>query len=297
MADVAERHMLRQHYRTYLENGANPRDAAPLAAALASRGFPQEGELLHAFSQHGPGTYPFRSSTFPGNEAFVGARPPIAGPGAWWLDSCELSLNILLAQHIAPEDWETSTEEARQRAKGNLTWFAVRPVAVYQYAAFLDVAPLDRIPAKKSSLDAPNLTSADETAPITSLTVSAASLYLYWHGKTFASDNDWVSAEEQFGISPWSTARLEWSGESAFNSSYAVAISRATFRVDPADTEDERDPEKRMLFGQSEARSDTTFRSVLRLAYGLRIFNTPSSRDETGTCVLESHPRTDRSQA
>lgn len=283
--------MLRTHYRTYLENGASPRHAAPLANELQARGLSEEGELLRAFSLHGAGTYSFRSATLPGGEAFVGARPPIASPGAWWMDSCDLSLNILLAPYVDPGDWEVMTEEARQRAKRSLTWFAVRPVAVYQYLTFLEVAPIEYAPGKSSVQEMFDVASAGGISPITSLTVHAASLYLYWYGKTFSSDEDWMSIGQMLDIAPWSSVPREWSGESGFNSAYAVAISANTFRTDPADTEDEQDPDKRMLFGESEARSDTTFRPVVRLAYGLRLSSTPSSCDEAGRRVLRSYPR------
>jgi hypothetical protein len=195
MADAAKRHMLRQHYRTYLENGAKPRDAAPLAAALASRGFPEEGELLDAFSQHGPGSYGFRSSAFPGQQAYVGARPPVvAVPGDWWMDSCDLSLNILLPQLVDPEDWEAMTEEAKQRTKAKLSWFAARPVMTYQFGAFLDVAPIERSSSGRVSLDSPKTLEGAEHRPVTTLMTDAAALFLYWSGKFFATDGDWLSA-------------------------------------------------------------------------------------------------------
>jgi hypothetical protein len=285
MADAAKRHMLRQHYRTYLENGANARHAAPLAAALASRGFPEEGELLQAFSQHGPGSYRFRSSTFPGQRAYVGPRPPVAFPGDWWMDSCDLSLNILLPQLVDPEDWEAMTEEAKQRTKANLSWFAARPVMTYQFAAFLDVAPIERASSGRVSLDSA-MRDADERHPVTNLTTNAAGCFLYWFGKSFANDMQWMSVRDNFGLSPWSEIRAEWIGESAFNSSYCVAISADTLGTDPQNTEGEANPKARMLFDPSEAHADITFRSSLRLAYGLRTSNVPTPLGECGARVL-----------
>lgn len=126
----------------------------------------------------------------------------------------------------------------------------------------------------------------DEQRPVTNLTTDAAGLYLYWFGKSFANDMQWLSARDNFGLAPWSQVRAEWVGESAFNSAYCVAISADTLGTDPQDTEDETDPMARMLFDPAEAHGDITFRSSVRLAYGLRTSHAPMPFGVCGARVL-----------
>jgi hypothetical protein len=300
--------MLRETFRRYLQEGALPGAAAPLAAALTARGLTEEGELLARYAAFGAGRYPITgdaTGTSLVHDVFVGPRPPAAAKaGDHWLDSCEVSLMILLPPYIEPDELEVMTEEAVQRMAAQLTWFSLRPVARWQFAAFLDVAAISRKEGRRSLLDAASIlgpaTAAggeeevedvEEDQPVTQLSVRAASHYLGWFGKTFAGDQDFVAAEEHYGLSPWSGVPREWVGESAFNSDYAVAISALTFRTDPRETEDEHDPERRMLFAPTEAHPDITFRSALRMVHGLTEGELSPKGDESGTKLLSRFAR------
>jgi hypothetical protein len=296
--------MLRETYRRYLQEGALPGAAAPLAAALTARGLTEEGELMARYAASGAGRYHITggaASTALVHDVFVGPRPPAAAqPGDHWLDSCELSLMILLPPYVEPDDLEALSDEARRRLAGELTWFSLRPVARWQFAAFLDVAAIARKEGRRSLLDAASIlgtaTAAgeedvEEDQPVTQLSVRAASHYLGWFGKAFAGDQDFVAAEEHYGLSPWSGVPREWVGESAFDSEYAVAISALTFRTDPRETEDEHDPDRRMLFAPTEAHPDITFRSAVHLVYGLRDGELSPKGDESGTKLLSRFAR------
>jgi hypothetical protein len=70
-----------------------------------------------------------------------------------------------------------------------------------------------------------------------------------------------------------------------------VAISAATVDLDPRDTEDERDPTRRMLFDQCEAHPDITFRSSLPVVWGLQTTGGMVSIGECGARVLGGFAR------
>jgi hypothetical protein len=295
--------MLRQAYRRYLQEGALPDAAAPLAAALTARGLTEEGELMARYAASGAGRYRAASTSIV-QDVFVGPCPPVAAKaGDHWLDSCEVSLMILLPPYIEPDELEAMTEEAVRRMAAQLTWFSLRPVARWQFAAFLDVAAIARKEGRRSTLDAAailgeaaaageeEVEDVEEDQPVTQLSTSAASHYLDWFGKTFAGDQDFVAAEEHYGLSPWSGVPREWVGESAFNSDSCVAISALTFRTDPRETEDEHDPERRMLFAPTEAHPDITFRSALRMVHGLTEGELSPKGDESGTKLLSRFAR------
>jgi hypothetical protein len=283
--------MLQEAFRNYIISGMLPREAGILARAMADCSFVEEGTLLTQYSEAGPGHYAFEAQGGVLRGAFVGPRPPPSDPGDWWMDSCDLSLNILLPQHVDPEDEDSLSPEARKRIEDNKTWFPMRPVLRYQIGTFLDVAQIDRLEFATTMLDASRLLRGNELLPITDISTAEASLYLTWANKYFATDAEWLSINTYFKMSPWSLIPREWAGGSQVNDAYCVAISEATLMIDPMDTESDPDLSKQMLFNLHDKRPDITFRATLPLAYGFQDEPRPYRHSKTGVRLGQRLPR------
>src|SRR5437762_7453852 len=107
--------MLRELYRDYLQAGAEPLAAAPLARGLATTPLAEIAQLLHDYARGGTGSYPIAAGDRTGQHAFVGAHPPSAGPGALWLDVVDLSLSVLVPTYVDPDDRDALAPEAVAR--------------------------------------------------------------------------------------------------------------------------------------------------------------------------------------
>lgn len=262
--------MLQAAYAKYLRNGADAAGAYELSIILTEQ-FPSDAQSLQHLAAGGPSWFECSAGELAGKRVFVGPKPPDASPGALWFDSCDLAPMLLVPPYLYPGERESLTPEARTRLERENTWFALRPVARFQYAAFLEVAPVD-----SSSFARDVILHEDEASAVTGVSCGQASAYLFWFGKYFASETEWLAASE-LGQQPWSTPACEWVGESVFDDNYCVALSPSTLGVDPQETEAASDPECRMLYRKGEAPSKVTFRSAVPCLYGLLRENVASS--------------------
>lgn len=130
--------MLQTSFAKYLEPGARPEGARELALALGAQ-LPSDAEALHHFGVAGPGWFDCTSEPLATKRVYVGPTPPDAPAGAFWFDSCELSPMLLVPAYVYPEDRDQLAPEAEARLAKESSWLALRPVARFQYAAFLDV--------------------------------------------------------------------------------------------------------------------------------------------------------------
>lgn len=111
-----------------------------------------------------------------------------AKPGDLWLDSVELMpmLRVELPAQGA----------ARPPRPG---WIATRPVARWQFRAFVAAAPLVerevQVRPAIASMDAARIADGDEGAPINHITFGEATLYSWYFGKTIAGARAWRGAE------------------------------------------------------------------------------------------------------
>jgi hypothetical protein len=184
---------------------------------------------------------------------------PVAEPGALWFDTADLSTMMLLHSYVDPADRDDMSPELEARTAEETTWFAVRPVGQFQFAAFVEV--VGRKPPSSFAV-------RDALAPVTSITFDDAYAYLEYFGKGLPNSSHWHAAEE-LGLAAWSVPAREWT-RSAHPDAYGVVLTPVTLDVDPEDTIDETDDEKRMQYALDEVPANVTFRSRVSSRVGLR---------------------------
>lgn len=264
--------MLRACFRHYLEAMAGEPRAA-MARALDARGYTAEATLLRHHGEHGPDRLRLDHGAWAGRIAHVGPRVPVGEAGDLWFDTCELSLMVLVPR--PPEEIAKLSPVHLARLTPFVSWLAVRPVARWQFAAFVDVARREPVAQAYQPpfalLDPARLATGDEAASATRLTCTEAGLYLFWFGKQMPAQDDWQAATRALPAAPWGEPPREWAGESYFAEELMVAVSPTTVDTDPREAMDVDDPAARMIYGEWDAPDDVTFRSAVSTQVGLRL--------------------------
>ncbi len=252
--------------------GRDGEAAQDLAAELAERGLEMDAELLgrHA-SDPAAGPAPVASGEWSGTRAFVGHQlPEDARPGDLWFDTVEIAPMVLVT---GPPDYADFRE-----------WLAIRPVAAWQYRAFLELAPVAgrqvQVEPPHRPLDRARIAPGLERAPATRLTEGEASLYAWWFGKVSASLRAWVGA--RFTLSRprfdalWSPGLREWVYDrSSVDEGRRIAVWADTIDRDPDKdcVAEERgwepEPEEQILFGEYTFADDIGMRTGVDAETGL----------------------------
>ncbi|HEV7557558.1 MAG TPA: SUMF1/EgtB/PvdO family nonheme iron enzyme, partial [Kofleriaceae bacterium] len=236
----------------YLRGGA--RDPREIARALVVEGFSLEGELVTR-----EGWYPLGD-----RRVFVGRRPPgDAGYGELWFDTIEVMLMVRIERpaHPAPRP----------------VWLAIRPVARWQFRAFVAAA---RIVSRSVQVEPPEppfaparLTAGPDAGPMTGITNGEACLYAHWFGKTMASAKVWEGAAATLGSdlagALWTPRLREWSTQrTSGDESLRVRLGHDTWSIDPDDEFaaehvhfEEPDPATRVLVDEQTLLPDLGFRT------------------------------------
>lgn len=273
--------MLRAAYRDYLRAGARPQDAAALAAALDDAGLVESAALLLAYDQGGPGRYELTVGERAGERVYVGPQLPPPEVGAYWFDTCDLALSILVPPDVDPD--ANYAPGVLERSLANQQWFALAPVARYQFAAFLDAAPIER--ARPTALDPARIAEGPGTEPVTHLMCAEAWRYAVWFGKWLADEHLWDSARIAFGIAPWHAPAREWVGGGSISGIVTIVCPENAYVDDPAFDDEPYE------FDESAILPDVTFRSALRLDLGGFVIDRSTAFDESGARVLGQFPR------
>ncbi|HEY5959677.1 MAG TPA: hypothetical protein VIV60_24145 [Polyangiaceae bacterium] len=273
-------HRLRELFASWLDTTCRGNNGAgELISTLSRHGYETESQLLAAYVDAGLRTtnLPQGPALWDGRCVHMGPQLPAAEPGMLWFDTVELSLMVLLPgtplEEFAPE--------ARHRFSPCRNWLALRPVACWQYAAFLDVAPISvscpNLPIGVRLLDEARLIGGAETLPILHATPMECSIYRGWFGKRIVDRWDWIDAQRLFGpvaTSLWTAGTREWTGNIPEIDVFA-AIEYTEIEFDDRDAfdvEEERSPppEERRFFGPYEVPlGGAAFRSTVDPRTGL----------------------------
>jgi hypothetical protein len=240
-------------FTDYLRRGA--RDPRALAVALRDEGFALEGAFVERKGWH----------DHDGRRVFAGRRPPRdANLGDLWLDTVEVGAMIRMMR------------PARVDCEPTPGWLAVRPVARWQFRAFVAAAPIVerivQVRPKEPSYAPARMAAGPDAAPMTSITHGEAQLYTWWFGKTFPSGETWAGAQtlgERGAWALWSLGLREWSNQRCSgDESLRTRIGHDTWSQDPgeefaAELEDvELDDESRLLVDENTNRPDLGFRTA-----------------------------------
>lgn len=275
-------------FSAYLRDRRNDEARGMLAATLEGHGYRLEARLLERWGGELTETeVDLEGSPWSGRRAWVGSvLPPRPRAGDIWLDTCELTPMLLLPRKLDADPSEYAPG-VLERLTPFVAWLALRPVATWQFVAFLDLARTVsrqvQIPPRVEPLDAERiLAGRDDDAPVTSVMPEEARLYATWFGKGMPDREDWQAATA--ALSPeelaalWGSVGREWNG-AVTEGVYAV-VTPETIEIDPREVLDEDPPlhsADRILYGELETPSDVTFRTHVSTQVGLRTGSDPLS--------------------
>ena len=255
-------------------------ESAQLAAELGAAGYTLESSSLERFAKIGPHrtTIELPGNPWAGHRCWVGPRPPGGEvAGEIWMDTVEV-VPMLLLPDEKPDPNERYSPEALASFQPFRAWMSTRPVANWQYHAFLQCAQMGPRPVQLKPpialFDRVRSFRGDETEPVTAILADEAFMYASWFGKLVCGQSEWLAAERFLGTNNldclWSSVRREW-GE-RFTEGINAMISPATMNLDWGDEYDSEDapPEPtRIFYGEWEAPDDITFRTAVNLQFGL----------------------------
>jgi formylglycine-generating enzyme required for sulfatase activity len=121
--------------------------------------------------------------------------PEATVAGQLWFDTCELAAMILVPREPLGDDWHP---DAIRRWTPFVGWLSLRPVAVWQYRAFLALAKFR--PREIASIHFKTYDPArifdddDEARPVTRLTCVEAKRFADWMGKQLPEQDMWQAA-------------------------------------------------------------------------------------------------------
>lgn len=230
----------------------NAREPEPLAALLGEAGLSIEALIARDGWQPATGEW---------SRIFVGRLPPSdAKPGELWLDSVEVMPMVLVEE-------PTFRADPPRRP----VWLAIRPVARWQFRAFVAVAPIVartvQVALPVTPLD-PQRLDGPEHAPITDVIEAEAELYAAWFGKVVGSRDAWQGAAHTLGeraAALWTPGLREWIGELC-SADESVRARIGPEEVDLSPDEDYQallDDEARILVSEGAHEPTTGLRTVI----------------------------------
>ena len=284
---------LTQAYIAYLRDPAAGR--AGLTGHLAQAGYALDAGLLR---QAGAGrpvvTLVAGPGVWAGRRVVVGLHlPAAAAPGDLWFDPLEV-VPMLLVPAAPPAPPDPPAAPGPADAAPGYAWLALRPVAHWQFAAFLALAPVAprvvQVAPPFRLLDPARILRGAPTAPVTRLTAGEARMYAGWFGKGLARQYARQLAARFLpgaaAAALWGAVPGEWAG--SYDEGVELAVTPATLARDPQAEEDGVAPPAgagRMLYGEWATSAAIGFRTGVLCQTGLfsRPFTIPTSFDNV--CV------------
>ena len=270
---------LSELYIRYLQK----RDA-PAARALAQAlepSQPMTARFLAAYALQGAHEGIVGDGPWQGARAWVGPQLPAApSAGQIWFDTCEVGAMVLIPSEPPQADW---APELVARWTPFLGWMSLRPVAVWQFQAYLDI-PSKRWAKRSAKTAAASRTGhvpydrariqqlgggGDQTGPVTGMTAVEAKAFANWMGKWLPHQHEW---QETRRLRPdavdvlWNGLKKEWVGYPEPDDDEATAISPATIDADLGDEHDAGEPpppERRALYRYNDWSRSFGFRTFV----------------------------------
>jgi hypothetical protein len=265
-------------YAEYLRT-RDPAQAEQLATALRES-YPFEAGLLARYAAHGETALTLDEGVWAGSRTWVGPQPPAAEEaGQIWFDTVELVAMVLVPREPAGADWHP---EAIARWTPFVGWLSLRPVAHWQFRAYLEVAgiaPREIETIAFTTHDPARLfgggADGDETLPIARLTCVEALGCARWLGKQLPTQQTWQAASHwrRDAIDLlWNGLRKEWIGWPEHDEDEARALSPQTLVADAAEERELNTPpppESRMLYRYFDWSRHFGFRTGVLAEVGL----------------------------
>jgi hypothetical protein len=250
---------------------------ASLISDALRASFPFEARLLDRFAEGGEATLMVEDGPWRGRPIWLGPKvPPVQESGQLWFDTIELTVMVLLTRAPPAADWHP---EAVARWTPFVGWLATRPVAVWQYRAFLALVQFVSDATAEASFRVHDpvriLAAGTDTAPVTCLTAAEAKDFAMWMGKQLPSQDMWQAARRLMPNAIdtlWGQPRKEWIGYPEPEDDEATAMSPNTIESDAweeRDLDDIPPPERRMLYRYNDWSKNFGFRTAVFSEVGL----------------------------
>jgi hypothetical protein len=253
-----------------------------MVAALAEAGWHLEASLLgeHATTGRDELLVRYPSTPLLGRRAWISSQlPSRAAAGDVWLDTCELSVMLLVPREPLPDP---EGPPPAHNYPPLLSWLATRAVARWQYRGFLNhasIEPRDAPAPPLTPFDRGRIAGEPDTAPATGITRSEAMAYARFFGKSLADLGDWQAARAHLAEpvlhALWASGTMrEWVAYSCTSDAdRAVLATPRTLDLDPDEALEAEDEGHRsdvpILFGPWDHLDDVGFRSAVRVQSGL----------------------------
>lgn len=279
---------LSSSYIDYIRRPGGPAGPA-LSRELQGAGYGVEAALLSSYLEGGTGqtTVELRGSPWSGHRAWLGPYlPDERETGDIWFDPLEVMPMLLIPDEPLPEDVDISPE-LLARYTLYRGWIAMRPVANWQFNAFLQLAETGprevQVGPPFRLLDPKRIITGRETDPVTSVTGGEARMYAHWFGKSLPDQYEWQMAARflshvEFNAL-WSGPQKEWAG--SYDEGTYLAISPETIEADPDNEDVQTGRHLRMLYGEWEFSREIGLRTHVLAQTGLfgGVFTIPTSLD------------------
>lgn len=221
-------------YEQYLRERRNPVHARALSDRLAINDLSLEALLLQEHMKHAFDnvTIQLNGSPWNGRRAWLGDLPSEeARVGDLWFDPLELVPMLLLP--TKPLDPNTQySERIIAEWRPELAWISLRPVAEWQYQAFLTLASLRTRPPLECPFppfDRARIFSDSELGRVSNLTSYEALAFAGWTGKWVARAHYFEAAHRALSVEEFDCVlppnSAEWGGW--FDEDAAAVLARS----------------------------------------------------------------------
>jgi hypothetical protein len=260
---------LTQLFVDYLRERSELSTASALQRELESAGYDLEAWCMKRYRADPDGIATVGvDGPWHGCRATFGVEPPEgAAPGDLWFDPLEVVPMVLLRSGDATDQGESAGTAPR-------SWLAIRPVALWQFSGFLELAPVSprrrQVKSPLNLLDRARLLSGPETARVTNVTLTEAAMYANWFGKSIGGRGDWqaayaqLSARQLYGL--WGPSQEELGGE--LDEGIGIVIRPETVNLDYESAYD-AGSHSDLFISEFDHRREAAFRTRILVQLGL----------------------------
>jgi hypothetical protein len=213
--------LLAKIYKSYLFEKMSCKIQEDMIRLLAQSGYDLESWLISLyFNGVNEINISLDNCVWSNRKAWIGSHLPTnANPGDIWMDTVEMTPMILIP--TPPEEVAEWSEELLNRLHNNtnLGWVSLRPVAGWQFSAFLELVTIESYDSQLLPpfpvMDTTRIIGDREICSnVVNITKREASIYALWFNKYTASPASWEYAyyflgQDEFH-SLWGSTRREW---------------------------------------------------------------------------------------
>lgn len=276
--------LLAKTYKSYLFSRTSAKIQQEIIKLLAQSGYVLESWLISLyFNGVNEVNISVDNCIWSKRKAWIGHHLPInASPGDIWMDIVEMTPMILIP--IPLEEVAEWSKELLERLHNdtNFGWVSLRPVANWQFSAFLELAVIEsydsQVPPPFPVMDTTRIIGNSEVcSDVVNIIKREASIYALWFNKFTADPVSWEYAydfltQDEF-YSLWGNTKREWINDFIDETTSVICTPEtALFNVsDGLESEDKSslDLAKTLICDEWRFFNSVTFRTSVSSQVGL----------------------------